>query len=319
MRYIYSLALTLILPSSIYAQTIPNDLVDWWRSNAPYCTDSSKVKFPGKLRGGECDDGDVNLFAGLLCASGERIGCDTVRNAQDESGKWFRSPRRMQQNNLGRKDSFSPDMALGTQLYVSQITNKKAFGSWLRWLDDVRPCWIGDGPQCFRSPLLRYCTDDTENGCTLRPGDLAILNSTSEYLQTYPPTGDTRNLLQQAGGALTNILLADANFNKPGYSQHLTAVEIFLLRLQGHNDDYLSAAALTLAQKQPNNPFFQYLHEGATKRVSDLTLSLCPTPKTGVPKDPSEWSWEREDSDQAWKNSMVWDCIFMANLLKAKP
>ena len=33
-----------------------------------------------------CDDGDSNIFNGLLCLSGESIGCDAVRDAQGRDG-----------------------------------------------------------------------------------------------------------------------------------------------------------------------------------------------------------------------------------------
>ena len=49
--------------------------------------------------------------------------------------------------------------------------------------------------------------------------------------------------------------------------------------------------------------------------MRDLTLQLCPATVEDVQKSTlSEWAWERTDSEMAWENSMLWDCIFMANL-----
>ena len=300
-------------------QEVPKQLADWWRAHAPVCLAPDGFKFPAKQVDGQCDDGDATLFAGLLCASGETIGCDAVKRSQDPTGRWFRSPRRSQSDNLGEPNSFSPDMALGVQLYVGARSDKDNFGKWLNWLDAHRTCWIGGGDNCVRSVMLRFCTDDTQNGCTLRPGDGAMLDATTQKLDVYPPSQDVRYLLHQMGINRFDILFADSQFNKPGFSQHLVAVEIYLLRLLGYSDPRLIGAAFALAQKQPNNPFFLYLSEGRTAKVLDLTLNLCPSPTTGLPAKMAQWAWEREDGDQAWKESMLWDCIFMARLLGEKP
>lgn len=34
------------------------------------------------------------------------------------------------------------------------------------------------------------------------------------------------------------------------------------------------------------------------------------------PVNKSQWAWERTDSEQAWKDSMLWDCLFIAALGK---
>jgi len=309
--------LVLILNSGVaWAEGIPKDVVAWWQSNAPLCKAPDGFEFPGKIANGTCDDGDINLFAGLLCLSGEKLGCETVKRAFDPAtGKWSRSPRRAQTNNLGSPDSFSPDMALGTQLYVAATNDRERFRLWLAWLDDHRPCWIGSGDSCVKAPLVRFCTDDSERGCTARPGDLADLDATSTKLGTLPPSKDVQNLFHQAGLNRMDLIWASAQLNNPGYSQHLTAVEVLLLRRLGYSDDRLKAAAETLAKKQPRNPFFLYLAEGATQRVADLTISVCPKKETGLPKEQNEWSWERSDDQKAWMNSMLWDCIFMANMI----
>lgn len=281
------------------------------------CAAPDGFRFPGKQDAtGECDDGDMTLFAGLLCAAGEEIGCETVRRSQEPSGRWFRSPRRAQTGNLGGPNSFSPDMALGAQLYLASKRDELAGTNWLKWLDQVRPCWIGQGDDCFKGPFLRFCTDDTEKGCAMRPGDAAILDATVKYVPLTPPTQDMRNLLSQAGKNLLDLVWASAQLNKPGFSQHLTSVEIFLLRKMGYSDAKLDTAAFALSQKQPENPFFAYLNEGRTAHVRDLTVTHCPSPASGLPTARNEWAWERQDSDLAWKRSMLWECIFIARLLE---
>lgn len=296
---------------------MPADTLAYWRLKAPTCTAPDGFVFPSKMHAtGECDDGDMTLFAGLLCAAGEAIGCETVKRAYDSSGKWFRSPRRAQSNNLGQPNSFSPDMALGAQLYLAVTKDKDGGNKWLAWMNRVRPCLIGSGEGCFQSPLLRFCTDDTEKGCTVRPGDAAMLDVTARSVPLTLPTTDMDNLFKQAGINRLDLLWASGQVNKPGFSQHLVGVEVLLLRRLGYSDARIDTTAFTLANKQPRNPFFAYLKEGRSDRVLQLTLTACPAVGAAVADEKVQWAWERADSDEAWRNSMLWDCIFMARLLE---
>jgi hypothetical protein len=43
----------------------------------------------------DCGDGDQTMYNGLLCAAGIKDGCRGVAEAQDPSGRWFRSPHRV--------------------------------------------------------------------------------------------------------------------------------------------------------------------------------------------------------------------------------
>lgn len=310
----------LALASTIRAEPlIAPDLVAWWRANAPTCKAPDGFEFPAKQhKDGSCDDGDITLFSGLLCTAGETAGCEAVRRSQAASGQWFRSPRRAQTNNLGLNNSFSHDMALGVQHYVAHTSDIAALERWMIWLDFHRVCWIGAGNNCVKSPFLRYCTNDSENGCTLRPGDLAVLGSMAYRYSAWPPSQNVADLLDQARNHVFDITAISANLNKEGFSQHLTGVEILLLRKINLNDAKLDAAAWILSNKQPKNPFFKYLSQGATPAVATLVMTSCPAKGSDLSKEKNEWSWERADSEQAWKNTMLWDCIFMADLLNNK-
>ena len=91
-----------------------------------------------------------------------------------------------------------------------------------------------------------------------------------------------------------------------------------IYRSLGHTSDVIADVARTLAERQPRNPFFAYLVEGSTPRVRDLTLELCPSDESQISVERFEWAWERADTAQAWRQSMLWDCVFMAGLL-ARP
>jgi hypothetical protein len=311
-----SLCSVLAVSGNAYCQPIPKDLVDYWRANAPYCVSANGTKFPSKKRDdGSCDDGDTTIFAGLLCASGDSLACDAVRQSQDATGRWFRSPRRRETANMGEPNSFSPDMALGAQLYAIARSDGKAIESWLRWMDESRPCWIGNGANCVKGILLRFCTDDTEKGCTVRPTDGGVLRLVAERLGIKAPSQDVNHLLEQFAINIYDLIWAGSQLNKPGYSRHLVAAEILLLRRAGFSNPKLDGAAFALASKHPSNPFFLYLAGRAPAEVAAAAMAVCPAKNAQLPKAMIEWTWERDESDEAWHRSMIWDCIFISNLL----
>jgi hypothetical protein len=315
------------IPTSSLADTLANRAA-FWEAQAFYCTESghnfpSKERSPDSSNPSRCDDGDMTLFNGLLCASGDSRGCDGVRLAQAKDGRWWRSPRRigMDSSNGKNDDSFSPDQALGVMLYATTAKERSVFERWLSWIDDNRPCLVNFGGKCLLSGWPRYCTDDqADKRCTLRPIDCAALEIAGQNLSA-------------SNGALCKKVLAEfqintdffipidqlsagaALVNDVGYPMHLAAIEIYLVELNGLASEASRFGAQFLALREPQNPFFRFLAEGKTQRVIDLVLSVCPSP-SAPSLSKTQWAWERAASEKAWQNSMYWDCIFMANLLK---
>ncbi|MFO0733587.1 MAG: hypothetical protein U0361_22045 [Nitrospiraceae bacterium] len=209
-----------------------------WLAHAPICNG-----YPSKLdtdTGANCNDGDMALFSGLLCAAQVKykrqdkdilIGCDAVAASQDDTGQWYRSPRRRldhtidEEERSGNVASFSPDMAIGVQLYLASMKDVDRGNLWLKWLDTHRPCWGGNEPECrIRDPrtgielsnvrgLPRFCldppgppqSDENEIGrvfrrlgmdfrCSMRPGDLAILGQTRASLNLYGTTPEDKKI-----------------------------------------------------------------------------------------------------------------------------
>lgn len=147
--------LTFIFIDTAIGQPLPNTPL--WQANAPWCAvdasgnnsklvlncDSEKTKkfesrakqqfsnecFPTK--GGQdaaqpCDDGDMNLFNGLMCTAGLQGACEAVTYSQDSnSGRWYRSPRRQLLGPVGTVNSFSPDMAIGIYHWLVTIPRQK--------------------------------------------------------------------------------------------------------------------------------------------------------------------------------------------------
>jgi hypothetical protein len=143
-----------------------------------------------------------------------------------------------------------------------------------------------------------------------------MLDATSRFVPLNFPTEDMDHLFAQAGINMLDMLWASAQVNEPGYSQHLVGTQILLLRRMGYSDERLRTAAARLSANQPRNPFFAYLAQGRSQKVLDLVLQQCPSPATGIPANRTQWAWERADGEQASRESMIWDCIFMARLLE---
>ena len=226
----------------------------------------------------------MTLFNGLLCAVGDERGCVGVAQSQNpDTGEWFRSPRiRLHGNDRGGS-SFSPDMALGVQLYLLKKQDIDRGRKWLLWLHNRVACSVEIFGTCLLHALPRFCTDDVaDKGCTMRPGDAAELSATVNYLQKnygLPdlPDGRLRGYLGSFSGYSPTIENISAQVNKPGYSQHLTAVSILLMRMMGQKDSRIDEAAKVLADKNPKNAFFVFLNEGKTPKVRSLVLEKCPS------------------------------------------
>lgn len=307
----------------------------FWRSQAFRCTDVPGVSFPSKERavdGGNsssCEDGDMTLFNGLLCAAGEQEGCVGVLKSQGADGRWWRSPRLIGREASNQNDqvSFSPDQALGVLLYLTKTRSVDAFNGWTSWLYAHRPCLVDLGGTCVFAGWVRYCPDDVySKGCTFRLIDCANLAVSGKYLGSSSADLCRRVLIsfnidvdKIRDFIYPTELLATgaAAVNETDYPLHLAAVELFLLKRLGDTSPYVQAGGLILAQRDSGNPFFLYLAGEDTEKIRTLLLSECPSPNSPSASR-QQWSWERLSTDMPWKDSMYWDCIFMGRLLGAQ-
>lgn len=291
-----------------------------WRSKAYFCLRSTPP-FPSKevvSDPSDCDDGDMTLFNGLLCVAGEQIGCEATGNSQGKDGRWWRSPRRIGWQAPVHDVSFSPDQALGVLLYALATTDKRAFEAWLEWLEANRPCVASINNRCIKKGWVRFCTDDADKRCTLRPADCVRLEMVAAKLALDGSV--CRRAARELGIPedmflpLDEFTLEAARINDPGYPRHLAAVGVLLARQLGVGGNKIDEASLILATRDPENPFFLYLKDGSTTAVSDLLLRVCPAVDR-LSQDRFQWTWERVYNPEAWKVSMYWECIFLASLL----
>lgn len=318
-----ALVLGLVAQQNANAEDLLTERLAFWKSQAFLCTASPSlpILFPSRPTGEAsqpCDDGDMTLFNGLLCAAGIEEGCTGVREALDPaSGQWFRSPRiRINGNDRGGAD-FSPDMALGAQLYLVAKKDSDRAWKWLMWMHENVPCTFELLGHCVLKGLPRFCP---QVGCELRPGDAASLAETVSFFQEnlgMPalPDGRLRGHLGSFSGSGPLVQEISALINRPGFPQHLVAVSILLSRNITGDPTRLKEAAKTLADRTPTNAFFAFLNEGKTQGVIDRVIERCPAPgKLPIPPL-NEWQWERDDAKSPWTHSAYWDCIFMGALL----
>jgi hypothetical protein len=152
--------------------------VTMWRRYAELCTfqkliwqgpgSPSPDFFPTKDDSGTpanpqaCDDGDMGLFNGMLCAAGEPQGCLAIKNAQSSTGQWWRSPA-LKVRNSDDPDSpnINSDQLLGLLLYVLQENDRDAFRKWLEWVQTTGPSY-------------KLCSLRTDN-CDFKPVDCPLI------------------------------------------------------------------------------------------------------------------------------------------------
>ena len=112
------------------------------------------------------------------------------------------------------------------------------------------------------------------------------------------------------------VIYTSCALNENGSGLHLAAVDVYIRRLIGTWDATLQAAANKLHSRDPQNAFFYWLAKGASDELADLVMSQ-------VPKDGNhplqQWSFCREDKQEAWKQSMGWEFVMLIDHLLAAP
>lgn len=305
MKFIGAFALVLLFAGlRLEAQTL-DERIDHWRSQvARFCGEH-----PAK---DDCDDGDSVIFNGLLCLSGEEVGCETVRSSQDAAGQFWRSPRR-KPGNLGERNSFSRDQTLGVLLYLATARDQGAAIRWMDWIERNKTCSIKNpiNGDCIVT-LYRVCRDADGEICTISPALWGLMKRVWERIG-LEPSGVMRSF---ENADVSELELAAADREEPGYRLHLKGVASLLRISMNESLARSRLIAQKLFQRQAGNPFFRVLAEGPSEAVLDRVIELCPKPGNDLDFRRHQWTWERADSDEAWRESMGWECVFIGNLLR---
>ncbi len=240
-----------------------------------------------------CSVGDAALFNGLICLSGDELACEAVRRSQGSDGRMWRAELRVASDAV---NSFSRDMALGVLAYLIETRDVGLAQRWIYWI---------------KSNDLRLCRESSDNRCVITPAVWALFREVWIYLGLTP----TKEMLPVISFGIDSSLvtLIQAQFAPLGFQVHLTAVSLLLKYKMGHRSETLNSLAAALVSRQPRNPFFAYLSEGASFRTAQLTTQWCPE---HPPENKSEWSFERNTGEKPWLRSMGWECVMLINLIE---
>lgn len=262
----------------------------------------------------ECPFGDMTIFAGLACLSGEEQRCEDVRKAQGKSGEWFRAPGRV---DIPREDGgpdFSRDQSMGVQAYLIATKDTAAANLWMDFIE--RNNW-------------RLCQRSEEgwNACYTPITWWFTVGKVWDYL------GLKRNKkMKHSNYIVQNIYQPiEARVQPNDYPLHLTALAVYLrqelAKRTGKADAHPKEMAKLIKiinQRSPQNPFFNYLKNGPTEAAADTVFKYCPkeAPAKIDGRFYGDWIWQRSTKDtldhreeMTWDYPGGWECIFMINLL----
>ena len=247
----------------------------------------------GTKSNGVAEDGDSMLWAGILCLSGEQSQCTAAKASVGSDGSLHRNPDQDRTEN-----SFSRDMFLGFLAYLAK-TGDNVTG-------DLAYDYIIDNGN-------KLCTDADNNRCNVFHDQYnAAWNLWYEIraFHNQPQQNSTERGKNYGGELLVSL---QSIFATEGYPRHLVAVELYVHQEVNDWSILFQNAANQLVNFQPNNPFFEYVANGPTRRAAQLALDKCP--REQPQPSSNDWAWQRDESEQAWLKAKGWDCIFMANVL----
>lgn len=235
---------------------------------------------------GNGDDGDSMLWAGLMVAVGDRRPIPGIKMCQSPDGRLWRSPNRV---NNQPENSFSRDMSLGFILYFQATQDHEMADKWIAYIRKTKSLFPASE------------SSDTRH----------IVTPSLWWLMSYA------GMKVPAAYRWTRFLFRPYNrlelmFTPAGYQTHLKAVSALILAK--HDGKLDTSFGRALVKKDKRNPFFIWL--SGDFQLAQLLTTYLEARKTQHQGDGSQWAWERDSSEDAWKDSMGWDFEFMKLLMQ---
>lgn len=281
---------------------------------APGVCDKNECFMTGLKENFAREDGDLTIFAGVLCSGGVEEGCRLVRAAQTDDGRFWRSPWRIGEQDSKDHATFSGDQLKGAMHYFASGSGErdtKMLSAFLRFLKTQPTNVPSDALILERG--YSSCTQRSPNFTCLIGGDWTLLDLLAKkYGLADDLPSELPGMLARYGTAY-DTLVWESLMTNTGYRLHLVANTVWLLRKLGQQDARIDLAAKLIAARQPKNPFFLWLLLGSDALVQRELDAKCPNPSTALPR--IDWAWQRAETDAAWTKSMVWDCVFGYSLL----
>lgn len=256
------------------------------------------------------DDGDMALFGGLICISGEELGCVILKNAQDSNGQFWRSPDVIGEKiEDSERATFSGDQFKGVIAYFLTKNNKEEFEKFLKFILSKRVDYVVDHG-------YKSCdnTQDKEDTCLLGGQEWFWLNFLAKKYNLIDLIPEDHRNPEVRFGYSRNVDKLLASLAPIGYRAHLVAVEQLLAKKAGIGNETNAEIAAVLAGRQQKNPFYLYLHLTNDILIQNELKEKCST----EPREQNYtgWTWQYAELTENWKKkSMVWDCVFMHNLI----
>lgn len=242
---------------------------------SPWCED-----YPSK---DNCNSGDgLAGELGFLCAVGFAPSCNAVSRSVRDNGQLLRAPNRQD-----TEDTASRDQLFG--FLAAQLSEEN------RWLDVKR----------FIKDNGRICLDATDNRCEMTPVAHALLGYTHAHL------GYVRDFTMLINALIFDKTLFTQSIGVPtGYELNLTVEAAWLAYRMNRETIVSFEAARNAYLRQPGNPWFCVVVEGADESCAQLALALWPD----EPEVKDQWTIARDTTDDAWQRSTGWEWLFVAAL-----
>jgi hypothetical protein len=252
-------AATPMRPETRAALVALRDAVRAW---APICANGAL----GLTQPPECKQGDMLEYAGMACLAGDRARCEDVRRSQGPDGRFWRNPTAAaEQREPDGKNSFSRDMLMGVFDYALVTRDRAAMERFVSYI---------------RSHKNRMCPDATDNRCRLVPSTWGLVSLVLKNLGARRPAW-----MKLAEKTVDVDVLAAAATAPKGYMMELIAHHLLVRRALGQDTAAMRWAAKKIARRQPLNPLFRFLSEGATEEAAALAREICPPQKGRLAHD----------------------------------
>jgi hypothetical protein len=229
-------------------------------------------------------DGDSMLWAGLMVAVGDHRPIQGIKMCQTPDGRLWRAPSRV---NNQLENSFSRDMALGFILYVQATGDYEMADKWTAYIKKTQG--------------LFPANESTDTRHIVTPA----LWWTMSYAGIKVP------LIYR----LTRFLLKPYNqlefrFTPRGYQTHLKAVQALILAIYHKKRD--KKFGKMLSKREPLNPFYMWLAGRSADAMSQNEFFKYEHDLN--PGDGTQWGYQRDDGEEAWRDSCGWDFLFIEML-----
>eukprot|EP00939_MAST-03C_sp_MAST-3C-sp1_P000148 g148.t1 len=202
------------------------------------------------------------------------------------------------------QDECDTPTRLATLASLTRTKNKSLYDPWLAYITKH------DGFMC---PTHWDCTLVTPFFCTM--------DKVATFANLARP--DPGLMIPRLGDDVCDkydsyFVLTSCNVNDQGSALHLASLDVYIRRQIGDWNSILQAAADKLHSRDPLNVWFEWLALGASDELSDRLLSQVPAYNVKT-SERKQWSFVREDTEMAYKNSMGWEFVFLIDHLLSTP